>query len=149
MKRKSATEVQPKALEGMLGLEHYIRSSGLEPKIRELIKVRSSVLNGCAYCMDMHTEEALELGESNRRLFAVATWHESPLFSKEERIALQLTDEITHIGDGGVQDETYDAAIAAFGEEKTAQIIMQAIIINMWNRLAISGKQEFKSKHDK
>ncbi len=149
MKRKSVGEVQPRAMEAMIGLENYIRSTSLEPKVRELIKVRSSILNGCAYCMDMHTEEALELGETNRRLFAVATWHESPLFSKEERIALQLTDEITHIGDGGVQDETYDAAISAFGEEKTAQIIMQAIIINMWNRLAISGKQEFRSKHDK
>lgn len=141
-------EVQPKAYEAMRGLENYIRSTSLDRKLCELIKIRASQLNGCAYCIDMHTEEALELGETNRRLFATAAWHESPLFTADERVALQLTEEVTHIGDEGVTDETYEAAIAAFGEEKTAQIIMQIVIINAWNRLAVSTEQVYVSKHD-
>lgn len=148
MKRKSTLQLQPKAYEAMKGLENYIRSTPLDARLKELIKVRASQLNGCAYCIDMHTEEALALGETNRRLFAVAAWHESPLFSDEERVALQVTEEVTHIGDEGVSDETYEAALEIFGEEKTAQIIMQAVIINMWNRVAIAGKQEYVSKHD-
>lgn len=148
MKRKSISELQPKAYEAMRGLESYIRSTSLDRRLCELIKIRASQLNGCAYCIDMHTEEALELGESNRRLFATAAWHESPLFTDEERVALQLTEEVTHIGDEGVTDETYEAAVEAFGEEKTAQIIMQCVIINSWNRIAIAGQQEYVSKLD-
>lgn len=148
MKRKSVMELQPKAYEAMRGLENYIRSTDLDRKLCELVKIRASQLNGCAYCIDMHTEEALELGETNRRLFAVAAWHESPLFSEKERIALQLTEEVTHIGDEGVSDETYEAAVAIFGEQATAQIIMQIVIINSWNRLAVSGRQEYVSKHE-
>lgn len=148
MERRSVMEIEPKAYEAMRHLEKYIRATSLDPKLKELIKVRASQLNGCAYCIDMHTEEALELGESNRRLFAVAAWHESPLFSDEERIALQLTEEVTMIGEAGVSDETYEAALEMFGESETAQIIMQAVIINMWNRIAVSGKQEYVSKHD-
>ncbi len=148
MKRKSILEIQPKAYEAMRGLESYIRSTTLDRKLCELIKIRASQLNGCAYCIDMHTEEALELGESNRRLFAIAAWHESPLFGDDERVALLLTEEVTLIGNDGVSDETYEAAINTFGEEKTAQIIMQIVIINSWNRIAVSAKQEYVSKHD-
>lgn len=148
MKRKSILELQPKGYEAMRGLESYIRSTSLDRKLCELIKIRASQLNGCAYCIDMHTEEALEIGESNRRLFAIAAWHESPLFTDDERVALQLTEEVTLIGDDGVCDETYEAAIAAFGEEKTAQIIMQIVIINSWNRIAVSTRQEYVSKHE-
>ncbi len=139
--------IEPAAYEAMHGLEKYIRSTSLDKKICELIKIRASQMNGCAYCIDMHTEEALELGESPRRLFAIAAWHESPLFTKEERIALKVTEEVTLIGKQGLSDETYNAAINAFGEQATAQIIMQTIIINSWNRIAISAKSEYVSKH--
>lgn len=149
MKRKAITEVLPKAREAMLGMEKYIRSTSLDRRLAELIKVRASQLNGCAYCLDMHTEEALELGETNRRLFAVAAWHESPLFTDAEKIALKLCEEVTLIGDEGLTDETYEAAMGAFGEETTAQLIFQTITINMWNRSAVAGHQEYKSKHDK
>lgn len=145
MKRISILETAPEGYKAMQGLEHYIRNSGLSATLRELIKIRASQLNGCAYCIDMHTEEALKIGESQRRLFAVAAWKESPLFSDEERIALQLTDEVTLIGREGVTDDTYDKAIAAFGENQTAKIIMQIVIINSWNRIAVSGKQEYES----
>lgn len=149
MKRISVGEKAPAALQAMLGLEKYIRSSGLDRKLCELIKIRASQLNGCAYCLDMHTEEALDLGESPRRIFALSAWEESPLFTDDERIALQLTEEVTLIADGGVDDCTYEDALNAFGEENLAHIIMQIVIINSWNRIAVSGKQIFKGKDDK
>ena len=142
--RINIKELEPKAFSAMLGMETYIRSTSLSPTLLELIKVRSSVLNGCAYCLDMHTQEALKEGETTRRLFAVAAWTESPLFTEEERVALQLTDEVTLVSDGGVSDETYDAVLKHFGENGTAQIIMQIIIINSWNRIAISTNQIFE-----
>lgn len=147
MKRKSVLELTPKAYTAMVGLEKYIRASGLDPKLCELIKIRASQLNGCAYCIDMHTEEALAIGETARRIFALAAWEESPLFTDKERAALQLTEEVTLIGDGGVDDCTYNDAVQAFGEENVAHIIMQIVIINAWNRIAISGKQEYEPKH--
>lgn len=149
MKRISIGEKAPAAYQAMLGLEKYIRSSGLDRQLCELIKIRASQLNGCAYCIDMHTEEALTLGESPRRLFALAAWDESPLFTEKERIALQLTEEVTFIGEGGVDDSTYNDALNAFGEENLAHIIMQIVIINSWNRIAVSGKQIYKGKDDK
>lgn len=148
MKRKPIRETEPAAYQAMRQLEKYIRSSSLDPMLKELIKIRASQLNGCAFCIDMHTEEALEMGESPRRLFALAAWHESPLFTDSERIAIRLAEEVTLIGEEGVTDETYEAALAVFGEHETAQIIMQAVIINMWNRIAVAGRQEYVSKHD-
>lgn len=142
-KRINIKDLEPKAFSAMLGMEAYIRSTSLPPLLLELIKVRASVLNGCAYCIDMHSQEALKEGETTRRLFAVAAWTESPLFTEAERAALQLTDEVTLVSDGGVSDETYDAVIKHFGENGTAQIIMQIIIINSWNRIAISVNQVF------
>ena len=143
-KRINIKDLEPKAFSAMLGMEAYIRSTSLPPLLLELIKVRASVLNGCAYCIDMHSQEALKEGETTRRLFAVAAWTESPLFTEAERASLQLTDEVTLVSDGGVSDETYDAVIKHFGENGTAQIIMQIIIINSWNRIAISTKQIFE-----
>ncbi|MEO7313854.1 MAG: carboxymuconolactone decarboxylase family protein [Ginsengibacter sp.] len=143
-KRINIKDLEPKAFSAMLGMEAYIRSTSLPPLLLELIKVRASVLNGCAYCIDMHSQEALKEGETTRRLFAVAAWTESPLFTEAERAALQLTDEVTLVSDGGVSDETYDAVIKHFGENGTAQIIMQIIIINSWNRIAISTNQIFE-----
>ena len=142
-KRINIQKTEPKGFSAMLGMETYIRSTSLPPLLLELIKVRASDLNGCAYCIDMHTQEALKKGESTRRLFAVAAWKESPLFTEAERAVLQLTDEVTVISNGGVTDQTYDEVMRHFGENGTAQIIMQIIIINSWNRIAISTNQIF------
>lgn len=143
-KRINIKELEPKAFSAMLGMETYIRSTSLPPLLLELIKVRASDLNGCAYCIDMHTQEALQEGETTRRLFAVAAWKESPLFTEAERVALQLTDEVTLVSKGSVSDQTYDSVLKHFGENGTAQIIMQIIIINSWNRIAISTNQVFE-----
>jgi AhpD family alkylhydroperoxidase len=145
-KRINIQKTEPKGFSAMLGMETYIRSTSLPPLLLELIKVRASDLNGCAYCIDMHTQEALKEGESTRRLFAVAAWKESPLFTEAERAVLQLTDEVTVISNGGVSDHTYDEVMRHFGENGTAQIIMQIIIINSWNRIAISTNQIFEEE---
>ncbi len=144
MKRKSIHEVEPNAYTAMIGLEKYIRSSQIEPLLQELIKIRASQINGCAYCIDMHTQEAIKIGETPRRIFAVSAWKESPLFSEKERAVLQLTEEVTLLSKDGIGDETYMNVLNFFGENILAQIIMQIIIINSWNRIAVSTHQIFK-----
>ncbi|MEO9022631.1 MAG: carboxymuconolactone decarboxylase family protein [Ginsengibacter sp.] len=144
MKRIIIHDVDPEAYTGMFALENYIKESGFSPKLKHLIKIRASELNGCAYCVDMHTQEALADGESQRRIFAIATWKESPLFTEEERALLQLTDEVTFISKDGVSDETYNNVVKFYGEKTFVQIMMVLVAINSWNRLAISTKQIFE-----
>jgi AhpD family alkylhydroperoxidase len=144
MSRINIKELEPNSYKGMLGMEQYMRNTQIDPKLRELIKIRSSQINGCAYCLDMHTQEALKIGESQRRIFALSAWKESPLFTEEERAVLQLTEEVTLISKDGVRDETYSAVLKLFGENVLAQIIMQIIVINSWNRIAVSTRQIFE-----
>ncbi len=135
-------ELQPEAYKAMFGLEKYLGATELEPSLRELIKVRASQINGCAFCIQMHTEQARKHGETEQRLYAVSAWKESPLFSDEERAALALTDAVTRIAEGGVNDEIYDAALEALGTTGLAQSIMQIVTINAWNRIAIATRME-------
>jgi AhpD family alkylhydroperoxidase len=135
---------EPEAYKVMLGMEHYIRNSQIPLKLMEMIKIRASQINGCAYCIDMHALEALEIGEDQRRIFALSAWKESPLFTEEERAVLQLTDEVTLISKEGVSDATYKNVLKYYGETLLAQIIMQIIIINSWNRIAISTGMIFE-----
>ncbi len=130
--------LEPKAYEGMLVLEEYVRSTELNPLFRKLIKIRASQLNGCAYCIQMHTTEARKAGESEQRIYALSAWWESPLFSDEEKALLALTDEVTLISKGGVSEETYARASQYFDANTLAQIIMQIVAINGWNRIAVS-----------
>lgn len=143
-KRINIKDLEPNAYKAMSGLEQYIRSSKLPPLLREMIKIRASQINGCAYCIDMHTREALMLGENQRRIFALSAWKESPLFTEEERAVLQLTEEVTLISKDALSDETYNKVLKFYGENELAQIIMQVIIINMWNRMAVSTNQVFE-----
>ena len=143
-KRINIKELEPNAYKAMSGLEQYIRSAKLPPLLREMIKIRASQINGCAYCIDMHTQEALKLGEKQRRIFALSAWKESPLFTEEERAVLQLTEEVTLISKDALSDETYSKVLKFYGENELAQIIMQVIIINMWNRMAVSTNQIFE-----
>ena len=144
MKRIDIKDLEPNAYKAMSGMEQYIRNSQISPLLRELIKIRASQINGCAYCIDMHTQEALKIGETPRRIFAISAWKESPLFTEEERAVLQLTEEVTLISGDGVSDNTYNKVLEFFGENVLAQIIMQVIIINSWNRIAVSSKQIFE-----
>lgn len=144
-KRILIKALEPEAYKAMLGLEHYMSGSKLPKLVRELIKIRASQINSCAYCIDMHTEEALKTGEAPRRLFALSAWKESPLFTEEERAVLQLTEEVTLIAEKGVSDETYEKALKFYDENELAQIIMQIIVINSWNRIAVSTHMIYKA----
>ena len=142
-KRKAITTIEPEAYTAMAGLEQYIRNSSLPSLLREMIKIRASQINGCAYCIDMHTQEAIKIGETAQRIFALSAWRESPLFSEEEKAVLKLTEEVTEMTKDGVTDETYDSVLKFYGENGLAQIIMQVIIINSWNRIAVSTHEIF------
>lgn len=144
MKRINISEIERNTYKAMQNMESYVRNSQIPPLLRELIKIRASQINGCAYCIDMHTEETLSLGETARRIFAITAWRESPLFTEEERAALQLTEEITLISKEGLTDDTYNKVIKFFGERGVAQIIMQIVMINSWNRVAVSTQQIFE-----
>jgi AhpD family alkylhydroperoxidase len=131
-------EVAPAALKPLYALEHYIRSSTLEPAILELVKLRASLLNGCAYCVDVHTKDARARGETEQRLYAVALWRETPFFSARERAALAWTEAVTRIGRAGVDDALYADAIAQFTERELVDLTVAVITINAWNRLAVT-----------
>lgn len=138
MKRVNISEIERNSYKAMINLESYVKNSQIPPLLKELIKIRASQINGCAYCIDMHTEESLSLGESDRRIFAVSAWRESPLFTEEEKAVLQMTEEVTLISKKGLSDETYNSVLNFFSERVTAQIIMQIIMINSWNRVAVA-----------
>ncbi len=143
MSRISIKDLEPNAYKAMLGLEQYMRNTKISPLLLELIKIRASQINSCAYCIDMHTQEAMNIGETAQRIFALSAWKESPLFTAAERAVLQLTEEVTLISKDAVSDETYDRVLKIHGENDLAQIIMQIIIINSWNRIAVSTRQVF------
>ena len=131
-------EVEPDAFQAMFGLEGYVSATELDSNLKNLIKVRASQINGCAYCIQMHTEHARTAGETERRLYAVAAWQESPLFSDLERIVLALTEEITLISEHGLSKDSYEQALTVLGENQLAQCIMQIVTINAWNRIAVA-----------
>jgi AhpD family alkylhydroperoxidase len=112
----------------------------LDPRLRELVNLRVSILNGCAYCIDMHTKNARRAGESERRLYAVAAWHEAPFFDDKERAALALADAVTLISDGHVPRDVWDEASAHFEPDELAQLVWAITVINAWNRIAITTR---------
>ncbi|MGZ4383934.1 MAG: carboxymuconolactone decarboxylase family protein [Gaiellaceae bacterium] len=112
----------------------------LDSSLRDLVSLRASILNGCAYCVDMHTLDAAARGESAQRLHAVATWHEAPFFSERERAALLLTDALTLIAESHVPREVFDRAREHFGDEELAQLIWAIVAVNAWNRIAVSTR---------
>jgi AhpD family alkylhydroperoxidase len=137
-KRIVIQQLQPKAYEAMFGLEKYVSQSQLKPALKELIKIRVSQINGCAFCIDLHTKDARKHGETEQRIYQLSAWRESPFFTDMERAVLALAEEITHISVHGVADETYNNALEQLGEEQLAQAIMAIIAINAWNRIGVS-----------
>lgn len=141
-KRIVIKELEPKAYEAMFGLEKYLGTTNVEASLKELIKVRVSQINGCAFCINLHTIDARKMGETEQRIYALNAWRETPFFSERERAVLALAEEITYIHNGGVTEATYQRAANVFDEHTLAQIIMAIIIINAWNRIAISTHQQ-------
>jgi AhpD family alkylhydroperoxidase len=136
--RLNYAEVAPNALKAMLELEKYVHSSGLEHSLYELAKTRASQINGCAYCLDMHTKDARKAGETEQRLYALNAWRETPFFTDRERVALAWTKALTVISQNDVPDSLYAATREHFNVEEIVALTMAIIAINGWNRLAIS-----------
>lgn len=130
--------VQPNALQAMLALQSYVNHSALEPRLLELVKMRASQLNGCAYCLDMHSKDARAHGESEQRLYLLDAWREAPFYSERERAALEWTEAVTRIGDGHVPDAVYLAVRVHFSEQELVDLTIAVIAINGWNRLSIA-----------
>jgi len=141
-KRIDLAKTQPAALTAMLSVESYLSQTELSAKLKELIKIRTSMINQCAYCIEMHTAEALKAGIEQQKLFAISAWKESPLFDDKERAVLALTDEMTLIADSGVSDASYQASAEKLGEEQLAEAMMQIIMINAWNRFALATQMK-------
>ena len=138
-KRLNFKESAPKALQAMIGLEMSQSKSSLSQPIKELIKIRASQLNGCAYCINIHTQDAIKNGESSQRIFLMSAWRETEnIFTEEEKIVLSMTEEITLIHQKGLSDDTYTKAVQYFSDTQIAEIITAVICINLWNRVVLS-----------
>ncbi|MCG3202106.1 MAG: hypothetical protein NFCOHLIN_01985 [Gammaproteobacteria bacterium] len=127
----------PEALAAMLGLDGYVRHCGLPRKLVELVRMRASQINGCAYCLDMHSKDARAIGETEQRLYVLSGWREAPFYDERERAALEWTEAITRIADYGVPDELYARVRRQFSEKEIVDLTLAVIVINGWNRLEI------------
>jgi AhpD family alkylhydroperoxidase len=131
-------KVQPGAYKAMYALENYLRASFITPLQRQMINIRASQINGCAYCVNLHTRDARKLGETEQRIYLMGVWREAPnIFNEEEQLQLEITEEITLIHQHGLSDALYEKAIAFWGVDRTAQVIMAIITINAWNRIGV------------
>jgi len=141
MSRLAIHEVNPGAYKAVMGMETYSRQHN-DPVLYELVKTRASMINGCAFCVDMHSRDALAAGEDSRRLFGLAAWHDAPFYNTKERAALALTDAVTRLGHDGVSDDVWDAAAKEFTPEELGNLLMAIATINVWNRLSISTRNQ-------
>jgi AhpD family alkylhydroperoxidase len=140
--RLSVNDIDPTAYQAVLAMERYVRNSGLDTPLYELIKIRASQLNGCAFCLDMHHRDARAGGEDQRRLDVLSAWREAPeLYTPRERTALAITEAVTLIGQDGVPDEVWSQATRHFDDAGMVQLLMAVATINVWNRLAVSTHQ--------
>jgi len=133
--RIDIAKVTPGAYQSLIQLDKYVSETSLPKSLYHLIKVRASLINGCALCIQSHSNDALNGGETNKRLLALNAWKDSPYFSQEEKAVLALTDEATLISENGVSDEIFNDAIKVLGEEKVSHSIMAIACINAWNRI--------------
>ena len=138
--RLEPQKVAPEAYRAMLGLQSYVNNSGLEPALQELVKLRASQINGCAYCIDMHTKDARAAGESEQRLYALSAWRETPFFTDRERAALAFTEAVTLLADDHVPTEAYEAVARHFGEDEIAALVSLIVTINAWNAIGVSTR---------
>ena len=132
----------PRALQAMLGLQRYVNESGLEHSLQELVKMRASQINGCAYCLDMHSKDARAAGETEQRLYMLDAWRESSVYTDRERAALEWTEALTLIGEGHVPDAVYASAREHFSEEELVNLALAVVTINGWNRFSIAFRAE-------
>src|SRR5436309_459942 len=134
IQRLDFSEVAPEALQAMMGMERYVKAAGLDHKLVELVKVRASQINGCAYCLDMHWKEARAIGETEQRLYMLSAWREAPCYSDKERAALAWAEAVTLVANGNVPDDVYEVAREHFDERELVDLTMAVVTINSWNR---------------
>jgi AhpD family alkylhydroperoxidase len=140
--RVSVHDVDRAGYQAVLALEKHVRDSGLDHRLYELVKIRASQLNGCAFCLDMHNRDARTAGEDQRRLDVLSAWREAPtLFSDRERAALAFTEAVTRIGDVGVPDPVWADVVESFGERDAVHLLLAVAVINVWNRFAVATRQ--------
>ena len=136
--RIDVTKVSPAVYQAAAALQTYVDQSGLDAKLRELIKIRASQINGCAFCLAMHTRDARKIGETDERMHLLAAWREAPVYSARERAALAWVEAITLVTQGHVPDEAFEAVRKQFSEKEIVDLTAAAVVINSWNRLAIA-----------
>lgn len=147
--RLNPFEVAPELILAMQELETKVRNSGLEQSLIYLVKTRASQLNGCSFCVHMHTREARSAGESEERLYLLSAWHESPLFTARERAALAWTDALTLVAQTRAPDEAYAELAAHFDEKERVKLTMVIVAINGWNRIAVGFRALHPTKNDR
>jgi AhpD family alkylhydroperoxidase len=135
--RLNFANVSPGALNAMRGLEAHVAGSGLECTLIELVKMRVSQINGCAYCIDMHSKDARAAGETEQRLYALDAWHEAPFYTERERAALAWTEALTRLAETHAPDEVYEMARGQFSEKELVDLTLAVVAINGWNRFAV------------
>lgn len=147
--RLNYVKAAPEAYRAMSQLEHYVRNCGLEASLIELVKIRASQINGCAYCIDMHTKDARVAGESEQRIYLLSAWREAPFYNERERAALEWAEAVTLIAGDHVPDEVYERVKPHFTDEELVNLTLAVATINAWNRLAISFRSEAGSYQPK
>lgn len=135
--RLDYAQVEPEGYRTLIALGRLVKNCGLEHPLLELVNIRASQINGCGYCIDMHTQDARAAGETEQRIYALNAWRETPFFSERERAALAWTESVTLIGEDHVPDEAYQSARQHFSEKELVDLTLAIILINSWNRLAI------------
>ena len=143
-KRKTLQQADPRAFQTMLGFEKYLAESPLTKTHAELVKIRVSQINGCAYCINKHTKDARAAGETEQRIYLLSAWKEVPFFSEEEKSILALTEEMTLISLRGVSDEVYDKAIELLGQQYTTAVMMGIVAMNAWTRIGITTARKIE-----
>lgn len=141
-KRLDYYKTDPRAIAGMVELEKYVAGSGLEKKLYHLVKMRASQINGCAYCIDMHSKDARKAGETEQRLYGLSAWRETSYYSERERAALAWTEALTLVAQNDISDELYTSVAEHFTEKEHLALTMAIVAINGWNRLAIAFRVE-------
>jgi AhpD family alkylhydroperoxidase len=139
--RIAYNHVAPDGVHAMRQLEQYVKQSGLEPGLLELVRIRVSQINGCAYCIDMHTKDARARGETEQRLYGLSAWRETPFYSERERAALAWAEAVTLLAQNSIPNELYEQARGQFSEKELVDLTLGVIAINGWNRLAVAFRQ--------
>ena len=136
------SKASPAAFRAMFGLEKYVHGCGLEAPLLELVKMRASQINGCAFCLDMHSKDARAAGETEQRLYLLSAWREAPFYTERERAALAWTEALTLVSEDHVPDEVYDEVRGHFSEKELVDLSLAVVAINGWNRLAVGFRSE-------